>query len=124
MSTSNASLLMIALFALRCLVPVALTVLFGMWMNRLVSKWEAEDAQAAQTQPVPAPAPTSAPALPAQPSRSQAVACWLLNNCNESNCPAYKQTGVLCWQARLQAENKLPAKCADCEIYAQTAPAV
>ena len=110
---------MIALFALRCLVPVALTILFGMWMNQLVSKWEAEE-QAASARPQPAPTP----AILAQPSRSQAVACWLLNNCSEQDCPAYKQTGVLCWQARLQAENKLPAKCADCEIYAQTAPAV
>ena len=123
MSNTNATLIMVGLFALRCLVPVALTILFGMWMNKLANKWEAEEQQAVQPEPRPFPAPTSA--IPVQTvSRTQAVACWIKNGCSEGDCPAYQQTGVVCWQARLQAEGQLPEKCPGCEIYAQTAPAV
>jgi hypothetical protein len=46
MSEFNAALVMIALFALRCVVPLALTLGLGYVMNRLVDRWERRRCQA------------------------------------------------------------------------------
>lgn len=125
MSQTNASLILVSMFALRCIVPLVLTVAIGTWMNKLVARWEAADKLvAAQLAPASTTAQPAKTTTAAQPTTKQALACWLFNNCEASDCPAYGNEAVLCWQQRLKAENKLPDTCADCEIYNRTAPAI
>lgn len=103
---------MVGLFALRCVLPLALTVFIGYLMNRLVDRWER--AEAAETQSAPA----SAPALAVKVAKPD-VPCWVFRNCDEAkraNCPG--GTGLLpCWLARMRVEGKLPTACADCPLY-------
>jgi hypothetical protein len=124
MSEFNAALVMIGLFALRCVVPIALTFGLGYVMNRLVDRWEAEDAR--KTIPVPVARPI-APVVQAEPARSiLSLPCWVTNSCAEKklvNCAAYRAPHLPCWEARRQAEGALPARCPDCPRYqAQAEP--
>lgn len=94
MSESGATFVMILLFALRCVVPLVLTILIGWLMNRLVDKWEAEEA------------------------------VRVFHHCEVTDCPAYENTAVPCWQTKITSSGQLPAKCETCPIYTQSAPAV
>jgi len=121
MNESGATFTMILLFALRCMVPLALTFFIGWLMNRLVDKWEAEEtAVVEQPNPqLPQPAPGSATrrALPAL------INCWVFNNCEESDCASFENTAVSCWKTKLSPSGQLPAKCETCPVYVQSAPA-
>lgn len=115
MNEFNAALVMISLFALRCIVPLALTLALGYLMNRLVDHWQAEDA--AQTAALPA----ARPALATAPGRAiLSLPCWVTNSCPEQQaqrCAARRATNVPCWETRRQADGRLPACCADCPRY-------
>jgi hypothetical protein len=112
MNEFQATAVMVALFALRCVVPIILMAVIGYAMNRLVDHWEAEEAAQGETKPAVqvAMATKAAPKLP----------CWVFNNCDETaraGCPAFKNQSVACWVARMRADGQLPAKCAGCELY-------
>lgn len=114
MNEFQATGVLVALFALRCLVPLALLAVMGYLMNRLHERWDREDAAREEVAPIPpaaAPAPRGArPALP----------CWVLRNCDEqqrANCPAYLAPSLACFVARLRSDGQLPAACADCRLY-------
>jgi hypothetical protein len=119
MNEFQATTVMVALFALRCIVPIILMAAIGYAMNRLVDHWEAEEAaqgQVATDSPIPV---SGASRTTAQASPSK-IPCWVFNNCDEqarAGCPAYKNQSVACWVARMRTDGKLPAKCADCELY-------
>lgn len=115
MSEFNAALVMIALFALRCVVPLAVTLGLGYVMNRLVDRWEAEDAKRAVAVPAVRPAAVSRP----EPSWLT-LPCWVTNSCPDKklvDCAAYRAPDLPCWEARRQAEGALPAGCPDCPRY-------
>jgi hypothetical protein len=116
MNELQASVVMIALFALRCVLPLALTIAAVHLMNRVLARWEAAES-AARPGPVLAATPSAPPAA-AAPSIS--LACWLLNNCSEEErvrCAAYRRQDIPCWQARLIEEGILPERCAACPRY-------
>ena len=118
MSESEGTAVLVGLFALRCILPLAITLAFGYLMNRLVDRWQEEDLQIREDQPEIEPAV-------AQPSTSIKlptldIPCWVFNNCEESkrdDCAAYKQPTIPCFLARLRSEGKLPEGCPDCERY-------
>lgn len=114
MNEFQATAVMVGLFALRCVLPIALTAFIGYMMNRLVDHWDAADA-AAEVVP-----PKSIPVMAVQSK----VPCWVLRNCDETKragCPA--GTGlVTCWLARLRVEGTIPASCADCPLYDSPSP--
>lgn len=116
MSEFNAALVMVALFALRCVVPLALTLGLGYVMNRLVDRWDAEDAKRAIAIPS-----TSQPQAAPQPSPAWlSLPCWVTNTCPEkkrADCAAFHKAGLPCWEARRQMEGALPASCPDCPRY-------
>ena len=117
MSEFNGVLVMVALFALRCVVPLALTVGLGYVMNRLVDHWNAEDAKRAIEMPSRPVQPASTP-QPAQALLS--LPCWVTNSCPEKQrggCAAFRNAGLPCWEARREDEGALPASCADCPRY-------
>ncbi|MDT8305171.1 MAG: hypothetical protein RRC07_04495 [Anaerolineae bacterium] len=117
MSEFNAALVMVALFALRCIVPFALTLGLGYAMNRLVDRWEAEDAKRAIAIPATPEQTTEAP----QPALAWLnLPCWVTNTCPEkkrADCAAFRNAGLPCWEARRQMEGALPAACPDCPRY-------
>lgn len=117
MNDFQAITVMVALFALRCVVPFVLLMVIGYGMNRLVNHWEKEDS----AQPVPRPSiPLSMLSRETGQAPKSKIPCWLLNNCDEktrAGCPAYANQSVACWVARLRADGRLPAKCAGCSLY-------
>ena len=118
MEETQATGVLILMFALRCIAPLLLTLAIGYLMNRLVDRWDAEDA-ARETGSVPAPSPGMR--LP-----TVTVPCWILKNCDEAaqaDCPARKQPGIPCWLAPLRTEGALPDGCPDCPIYEDAMPA-
>lgn len=122
MNEWQAMSVMVGLFALRCIVPLLVTIGLGYLMNRLVDRWEAEEEaipqQAPQRQPLRTPEPAIVTAI-------LSVPCWIMNDCpreRRENCPAFQARGVACWQARERAEGALPADCPDCPRYT-TGPA-
>ena len=116
MNEWQAMLVMVGLFALRCVLPLLVTIGLGYLMNRLVDRWEAEEEMERQT----APQPQRVPEL-AVVTAIRSVPCWLMNNCpteRREKCPAFEERDVACWQARKRAEGALPADCPDCPRYA------
>jgi len=122
MNETGATFVMILLFALRCIVPLLLTVFIGWLMNRLVDRWEAEET-AAPAQPKPQP-PQEAPANVPRRSIPDIVNCWVFRNCAESDCAAYENTAVPCWQIKKSSLGQLAEQCETCPFYRKTAPAL
>ena len=115
MNEFQAVAVMVALFALRILLPVALMIAIGYGMNKLANRWEAEEQTQAHAKPA-----IALPVLPARPAAAATIPCWVFKNCDEAaraRCPAYRQPSLACWVALLRAEGRLPAKCAGCERY-------
>jgi hypothetical protein len=113
------------MFALRCIAPLLLTLGIGYLMNRMVDRWEAQEAEEMAAKPPEVPDPAISPA-PAVNLPTIKIPCWILNNCDETvkaDCPACKQPGIPCWLARLRAEGALPENCPDCPIYEDAMPA-
>lgn len=120
MNETQATGVLIALFALRCIVPLVITLALGYLMNRLVDRWEAEDAQMQETPAKPQIVPQPMPSP--QPSISSKLPCWLVIGCKQeqrANCPAFQQKAIPCWLARLRMEGVMPAGCPDCPVYRQ-----
>lgn len=116
MNEFQATAVMVALFALRCVVPFVLLMAIGYGMNRLVDHWEREEKAQAQARPA-IPLPMAAARPPAPKSK---IPCWVFNNCDEkkrAGCPAYTTPSLACWVARLRAEGQVPAKCTGCPLY-------
>jgi len=121
MSESEGTAALIALFALRCIMPLALTLAFGYLMNRLVDRWQAEDMARQEGLGEVEPAVSQSSSGKRLPAIT--IPCWITRNCDESmreNCAAYKQPGIPCWLARLRSDGALPADCPDCGIYAKS----
>ncbi len=111
MSELKEAALLAGLFALRCIAPLLLTLAIGYLMNRLVDRWEAEDAR----QLAEGLQPESDGFFP-----SVKLPCWVFKNCDpesKANCPAFQQPGLPCWLAHLRHSGKLPNGCPDCPIY-------
>ena len=107
-----------ALFALRCVLPLALLFAIGYAMTRLANRWE--------TQQEGQPASGAAIPLPMAGAESRATAaalnspCWVYKSCDETKrarCPATRNPSLACWVALTWAEGRLPAKCANCPRY-------
>jgi len=100
MNELQATAIMIFFFVLRCMLPLAFTLLIGRLMNKLVSRWQAEE----KAIPVPA----------------MAASCWEIKNCppaQRSACPAYDQREIPCWQMKSQLTGSLPEPCLTCALY-------
>ncbi len=121
MNDLQATAVMLALFALRCVLPLAITVALGYLMNRMVDRWEAEDIRkGVVAEPVPQPKPKPATAVSAKAKPAVKLPCWLTKGCDpahRADCPAFQQRGTPCWVARLRAEGVLPSDCPDCPVY-------
>ena len=118
MNEFQATAVVVGLFALRCVLPLALLFAVGYTMTRLANRWE--------TQQKGQPASGAAIPLPMAGAESSGVAaplkvpCWVYKNCDETKrarCPAARNPSLACWVALTWAEGRLPAKCANCPRY-------
>jgi hypothetical protein len=110
MNATQATLTMVLLFTLRCLVPLALMFAIGYAMNWMVDKWEAE---AEKEKMVVGMGGTAVPVL-------NAPSCWTIVGCSaeeRENCPGFQQQSLPCWLARTREEGALPGKCTTCAVY-------
>ena len=124
MDELQSSLVLAALFALRCVAPFVFTLAIGYIMNRLVDRWQAEEE--AERQAVPE---SPATVMPAEGSRLpvRTIPCWLLRRCDaekRASCPAPKQPGLPCWLVKMRVEGSLPEDCPDCPIYSDAGIAI
>jgi hypothetical protein len=121
MTEFQAAAVMVGLFALRCVVPLIVTVGLCYLMNQLVKRWELQEEEAgALTGSAPAAggAIPLAGAVPVEPLLS--LPCWITQNCEETKratCAAVRLPGVPCWQARRETEGALPDPCPPCPRY-------
>ena len=118
MNEFQATAVMVALFALRCVLPLALLFAIGYAMTRLANRWEAQD------RPTPAGGTTIPLSMVGTPSPTTHAALkvpsWVLKNCDETKrarCAASRNPSLACWVALTWAEGRLPAKCANCPRY-------
>lgn len=121
MNELQATAVMIGLFALRCVVPLLLTLAVARLMNLLLERWSADEEASTEKLPQSIPLPGAVSASVTTPAPSISIACWLLRNCDEAQrakCAAYRRQGIPCWQARLIEEGKLPDACPTCPRYA------
>lgn len=93
--------------ALRIALPVAGTVLIVLWLRWLDARWqeEAEGHVAAGTALLP---------------KVMRLPCWEINQCSperRSNCPAYQNGNVPCWQLFRSPEGQLKEECLGCEVF-------
>jgi hypothetical protein len=110
--------IILGMFLLRLVVPLAIVLGVGYLLQRLDAKWQAEAQahwQMAQAQPSPA-------ALNLLGRLNQP--CWLIKGCDEATCarcPAAQQPHLPCWLARRTADGRLPEACYTCErlLYGQ-----
>ena len=117
MSDIQAAGTIILFFALRCIVPLAITLGIAFLMNRLVDRWEAEETA---EQEVVAGVQPAIPAAKAADSTARSIPCWILRTCDEeqrASCPAHAQPSLPCWIARLMSDGTLPDSCPECSIY-------
>jgi hypothetical protein len=138
-------LVVIAMFALRIGIPVAIVLGLGYLLKRLDRRWEAEaraeqTAQAGQTARVPAQPgqppgrrpgqDVPGPQLPFDPASIGAALpsailtsgrhCWDAKGCSPekvAQCPACDHPELPCWQARTKAEHQMPNTCFGCDIF-------
>jgi len=116
---------MIGLFALRCIAPVAFTLVIGHFMNRFVRRWQEQDSALAELYPVEAePVVKKGPKITLP---TVTIPCWILRNCTpeaQAECAARQQPGLPCWIVRSRVDGILPQACPDCPIYVQAMGAV
>lgn len=115
--------LFFGLFALRCLVPLAITLAAGYVLVRLDERWRKAAAaerqawiEAEETGKIELP---RSPALPSTPLLSTAP-CWVLKQCDpavRAECPAYQNPNGPCWLTRMKTEGELPASCLTCTLF-------
>ncbi len=92
-----------ALFVLRLLVPLAITLAIGYGLARLDAKWQAgEQARRAETPP------------------AVLRPCWEQKGCSaaaRANCPAFQSPGVACWNAYRRTTGRIPDACFSCDVF-------
>ena len=117
MNKIDAAGTIILFFALRCIAPLVITLGIGYLMNRLVDRWEAEEAAAKEAE---LGIETVTPSVGKTDSTDRKVPCWVVRNCDpekRASCPAYLEQSLPCWIARLLYEGSQPASCPDCPVY-------
>ena len=137
MSPVTEILYIIGLFVLRLGIPLTITVAIAYFLRRLDARWEQEarlEQEAGRATREVAEEEiiyTPQPGLPLQapiPALFDGFGkpYWETNkDCNPikmEDCPAHQDPSVPCWQARRQAEGRIPVECYHCEIFLAIQP--
>ena len=103
MNTMIALLNVIAGFALRLAIPIAITAVAIYFLRRLDVRWQAE-AKEQLLLPV-----------------VEKAKCWEIKECTaemRATCAGY-QSGQPCWQAHRQENGYLQERCLGCDVFRQ-----
>jgi len=130
MSSVTEILYMLSLFALRLGVPLVITITIAYFLRKLDARWEEEAGRATGVVAEKRVDYTPQPGLPLSTPLpvtfdSHGKPCWEIKDCEPialEQCPAYQDPGVPCWQARRQAEGRIPVECYHCEIFLAIQP--
>ena len=101
MDTLTPLLAIVAGFALRLAIPIAVTAIAIYFLRRLDARWRAE-AETEALQPV-----------------VEKPRCWEIKNCTpemRATCPGYSSEAP-CWQARREENGYLQDKCLECDVF-------
>ncbi len=101
------SVTLLLCLSLRCILPLALTLLLARLLGRLDARW-AREAQAATS------------GIDKRASIRQT--CWQMRGCaagKREYCPAYRQPERPCWQIFSQ-NGDVRHQCQNCQVYRQT----
>jgi len=124
-------LYIIGLFVLRLGVPALIILAISYFLRRLDDRWEAEarsEQEAGGATRQVAGQERNAVSLPHSPLSeplptafdSVGKPCWQIQDCDSiavEGCPAHQDPNLLCWQARREAEGKIPLECYHCERF-------
>jgi hypothetical protein len=94
-------LVIIAGFALRLAIPIAITAIAIYFLRRLDARWQAE-AEIKVLKPV-----------------VEKPRCWEINKCTpemRATCPGYLSEAP-CWQAQRKENGYLQEKCLGCDVF-------
>lgn len=106
--------IILGMFLVRLVVPMAIVMLVGYWLRRLDNRWQAEamaEWEARRTQPEP---------LQSKFLERLNQPCWQIKGCDETtrtHCAASQQPHLPCWLARRSSEGRLPETCFQCQIF-------
>jgi hypothetical protein len=103
METLNPLLAVIAGFALRLAIPIAITAIAIYFLRRLDTRWQAEAEELLLLPAVEKPK------------------CWEVHNCppeKRKSCPGY-QSEQPCWQAFREENGYLQERCLGCDVFRQ-----
>lgn len=106
MDTTEGLLIAIGWVLLRFGLPIIMTILVVRFFKRLDERWAAEGENYRKEIGI-AISP-------------QKVRCWLLNNCPEekyTNCEAYQNQSIPCWQHFRGANRELKERCMGCAVF-------
>jgi hypothetical protein len=112
-------ILLLGLFALRFVLPLAALAGLRYVLIRLDERWQAEAGQ--QHLHRPAAVHFSGPALESDPM-FVGVPCWTWRDCDPAQrtaCPAWLRPELPCWLARMKMESQLPPTCPTCPAFEQ-----
>ena len=86
-----------ALFALRCVLPLALLFAIGYAMTRLANRWESQEkGQSASGAAIPLPmAGAESPVV----ASALKVPCWVLKTATRPSAPAARRRATRRWRA-------------------------
>lgn len=101
------------LLALRCGLPLLITLLIGRWLSRLDAKWQAEEA-------------ARAACAGSMAARVEAPRCWEIKGCDpamRATCPAHALRPLPCWWAFRRLNGRVPERCYACAVFLQAQPA-
>jgi hypothetical protein len=108
------ALIILGMFLVRLVVPMAIVLGVGYWLRRLDNRWQAEavaEWETRRTQPEP---------LQSKFLERLNQPCWQIKGCDpavRATCPAAQQPKLECWLARRGHEGRLPESCYQCHIF-------
>jgi hypothetical protein len=124
-------LYIIGLFVLRLGVPALIILTIAYFLRRLDARWEQEarlEQEAGRVTRKVVEQKDVFPTLPHSPLPQPLLAafdsygkpCWEIKDCDPiavEQCPAHQNPNMSCWQARREAEGKIPLECYHCELF-------
>ena len=114
-------ILLVGLFGLRVVVPLAVIGGLGYVLKRLDERWQADATR--QRQPWSGAVPRqSVPVLGDGLMLQDNAPCWVRRDCGlerRAECPAWLRPELPCWLARMEVESQLPSACPGCASFVQ-----
>jgi len=117
MQIEYGSWIVVALFVLRLLIPLAALLALGSLYNRFVTP---RDRSGTVEQALQRSQSGSTDDVQAMASPVMETPCWEIRGCaaeQRLHCPVLQRPNVPCWLTIQLIEGKLPERCIDCSVF-------